>query len=784
MGGRHTNNRGISNRVPRDGNVDAKAHFERHLLITPSLLGQTIKIRAVEFLPGVHNPGADAALDYIIRGIEIACGDLGFDLNAGVIPGVAPVIATSDCSADFFGAGTGIFGTLATFAHKLSTLLAKSVCFDPSGRQTIIGVEKSIRRIKADAALRGEWERFMLHGSGIFFKDEPTESRLTKRQSELKVQLMSAIEVFGLAQEYGCHIAQHLSNDQRSSLPGSGIQGLADEIAWSISRFLGERGFAGNFLENRNTWMESGSGAVALLNGARVIRRVREVILTGTHEDQEPSCIDYVARLTALENSRVFTDHSLAARFYSQRALVGRLIPSIFGELKLRFWAGHKFGLKPATVETLTAGKTPDNQGLIEILTKNVVPARLEDEASFAKHVGNTVEKMRSSSSAVENALNAIRGKTGAQITAPDEYLKHFQEKSVLTFAKSVISRELGGIDPTIASSVAERLSIGRTDGTRAGLQDSIDVYSVMLEPICHKLGLPLHEGVVSGIAWNPASGAAQMSVSESESIILIPESIMMLCHFVSKLLALTLPVTVQGKRLAINCNPEAVLSGFRTDSRLQEYAAGAFAYCATWNKAVLKPLPPTKGDQRLLWYQLLMGTELFIVAHEYSHHICRHGVTSSLGVDGIADEESKEQELDADFFGAFLSPHVGTENRLMFARTGSAAVVALIAVDMLRRAREVLATGVERIFTSNTHPKLEERLVNIQGVRYDPREAQAVRANQGHFRAIMEGIWHTVLPKLKDMHKLGVRPLAVAPSESQWLPFDDAALAELKVAI
>ncbi len=47
-----------------------------------------------------------------------------------------------------------------------------------------------------------------------------------------------------------------------------------------------------------------------------------------------------------------------------------------------------------------------------------------------------------------------------------------------------------------------------------------------------------------------------------------------------------------------------------------------------------------------------------------------------------------------------------------------------------------------------------------------------------------MDGIWHTVLPKLKDMHKLGVRPLAVAPSESQWLPFDDAALAELKVAI
>lgn len=144
------------------------------------------------------------------------------------------------------------------------------------------------------------------------------------------------------------------------------------------------------------------------------------------------------------------------------------------------------------------------------------------------------------------------------------------------------------------------------------------------------------------------------------------------------------------------------------------------------------------------------MGTELFIVAHEYSHHIRRHGVASSLSVDGIAGEESKEQELEADFFGALLSAHVGTENRQMFARSGAAAVVALIAVDMLRRAREVLATGVERIFTSNTHAKLEERLLNIQGVRYDPREAQAVLAHQEHFKAIMDGIWHTVLPKSK----------------------------------
>jgi hypothetical protein len=83
--------------------------------------------------------------------------------------------------------------------------------------------------------------------------------------------------------------------------------------------------------------MESGAGAVALLNGARAIGRVREVILTGAHKDEEPSGVDYVARLTALEKSQVFADHPLAARFYSQRALVGHLIPYMFNELKMRF---------------------------------------------------------------------------------------------------------------------------------------------------------------------------------------------------------------------------------------------------------------------------------------------------------------------------------------------------------------------------------------------------------------------------------------------------------------
>jgi hypothetical protein len=87
------------------------------------VLGHAINIKAAEFLPDVHSPDAETALNYIASAVEIACDDLGLDIREGLVPGVAPTVAVESSSLDFFGAGTVIVGTLATFAHKLSTLL-------------------------------------------------------------------------------------------------------------------------------------------------------------------------------------------------------------------------------------------------------------------------------------------------------------------------------------------------------------------------------------------------------------------------------------------------------------------------------------------------------------------------------------------------------------------------------------------------------------------------------------------------------------------------------------
>lgn len=740
---------------------------EQHKFKTLSLLGQSIKIKVVEFLPGIHNTGAETALDFISRGIEIACESLGHDPSVGVIPGVAPVIGIGTSSQDFFSAGNGIFGTLATFADKLSTVLARSTCFDPAGHTLLLDDDRSLRLIKNDDYLRGEWERFFLYGARMFFKDEPPERALTKRRKDLKSQLMPAIETFGLAQEYG----QHIVRNARRTGEEKEIESFADGVALSIGQFLGARGFVGGtFSEYRNTWLESGAGTIALLSAVRCIRATRELLETGTYDQAGQSA--YVERLTALEASLTGADGVHQRRFAAQRRFVARVIINAFNELKLRFFAAHKAGFRPIRIDAIKR-KIEENSGLAEIITRDVggTGTSIADEKAFARYMGEEDTDLTANSKALEDALKSIRQGKNEPTFAPD-YLRHYQDRSVSEFAVSLVRGKVGIVDPAVESAVTKRLNVGRLDAVRAGLQDVINLHSILIEPMCQKLGFPLHNGIACGIAWNPASGAAQMTIGDGEGIILIPESVLMLCHFMGKFLAKALPVSKETERLAINLDPSVVLPKLEAEKSLLRYAAGAIGYCATWNRATLKPLPPTAGDERVLWYQLLVGTELFILAHEYAHHIYGHGVIESATTEGIPSDLSKVQELEADYLAAILTANIGVEKRLTFAQYGTAAVIALSAVDMLRRARNVLQTGKDDDFVSDTHPPLSERLVNLQRVTYDPREAESVRANQENCRALMDGIWGLLLPSIEELHKRGVRPLPVNREEAQWLPF------------
>jgi hypothetical protein len=163
------------------------------------------------------------------------------------------------------------------------------------------------------------------------------------------------------------------------------------------------------------------------------------------------------------------------------------------------------------------------------------------------------------------------------------------------------------------------------------------------------------------------------------------------------------------------------------------------------------------------------MATELFVIAHEYGHHIALHKMTDSASVDGVPD--AKIHELEADHLAALITAHLGAELRLQFAHCGSAGVITLIGTDMVRRVRSVLMTGEEEPFDSDTHPPLAHRLMMLETLRYDPRQAEAVHKARQHFVSIMEGLWELIVPDLKKMHARGIRPLPLR-RDRQWLPF------------
>jgi hypothetical protein len=150
---------------------------------------------------------------------------------------------------------------------------------------------------------------------------------------------------------------------------------------------------------------------------------------------------------------------------------------------------------------------------------------------------------------------------------------------------------------------------------------------------------------------------------------------------------------------------------------------------------------------------------ELFVVAHEFGHHIAKHSLEGSAAVDSESNLQSKIDELEADRIAALIVADFGAESQIHAAHSVAGGVVALVGLDLLRRTRSVLSTGRVQQIDSNTHPTLDQRLLVFDTLRYDPRNVEHVRSTRQNFRDILEGLWDLILPDLQAMHARGIRP-------------------------
>jgi hypothetical protein len=376
--------------------------------------------------------------------------------------------------------------------------------------------------------------------------------------------------------------------------------------------------------------------------------------------------------------------------------------------------------------------------------------------------------KMRSNA----NTVPILAMETGGNdLAIARDYLLQHQERSVRELAEHSFAR--AAVEPRVVEAATERLRIGRTTGPRHGFEDLLRNHCFLIEQECTNLKIPLHGGVACGVGWSPLRGPAQKPVLTTDaSMIIIPESALMLCHFFCKLLARSFLVKDTATGIAVNYGADEVIGRIRANKRLRRYAAGFLGFCASSNRRCLNRLKNATGLARSVWTNLLLSTEIFVIAHEYGHHIALHRAGDTLEFDGAPDDRMKVDELEADHLAALITGHFGARFQIPVAHSGAAGVVALVGTDMLRRARSVLATGYVQSSDSKTHPPLEHRLVMLETLRYDPRNVDGVRLMRQNFRDIMEGIWELVLPDLQKLYANGIRPAAASVRDSQWLPF------------
>jgi hypothetical protein len=168
----------------------------------------------------------------------------------------------------------------------------------------------------------------------------------------------------------------------------------------------------------------------------------------------------------------------------------------------------------------------------------------------------------------------------------------------------------------------------------------------------------------------------------------------------------------------------------------------------------------------------LIRAVELFALAHEYGHHVMRHGVSDTS--EGITD--SFVEEYQADIFARSACLAIGSRENPpnFYAMSGTGGVIILGALDLVRRAKAVLKTGSDQTTPRDRHPPFSDRIAHIGLLDQQlslPEQRQGAAIMRQCFVEIIEVIWETVRPDIVKLYAEGVRPTESTSDPGGWLP-------------
>lgn len=280
------------------------------------------------------------------------------------------------------------------------------------------------------------------------------------------------------------------------------------------------------------------------------------------------------------------------------------------------------------------------------------------------------------------------------------------------------------------------------------------------IEAICKRAAIPTREGVVFGVTPSFGAVANQSPVLTTDaSIIGLSIPFFVFCAAITKAMAKTLVYTRKDALLFVDNRPTSVSAKLISEPHVVEFWTRILRDFGgnVWPPNLEEP--SLNADEGTIRTDLLTGVELFSIAHEYGHHVLKHGVVTSTE----NSENALDQEHDADVFARI----VGLLNENQHARpspvsaSGAAAVLILGALDLVRRANCVLATGSDNPPPRKSHPPFRDRIAYIAGGDHlAPEQARAdLSVRRNNFCEIIEMVWAEVRPRLLSLHQQGLRP-------------------------
>jgi len=311
--------------------------------------------------------------------------------------------------------------------------------------------------------------------------------------------------------------------------------------------------------------------------------------------------------------------------------------------------------------------------------------------------------------------------------------------------------------------------------------------HSVMLdlkgkiEKACSTLGYDIRGGVSIGMLYGKGVEATQQSVMMTDmSVIMMTDHLHQLINRVAKLLALTIPFEIEGEQFRICEDISEVILSTNKNMVLRGYWAKMFIDYAE------NPVMPHVGEavivtgaqRQTMWSDLTEAMELFVVGHEYAHHILKHSLDGTASALGEAAGVAHKAETEADILGLMLSMNAGhdIDPPNIFAVYGIGAVAILSAMEYCRRGERLLRTGtLSAENTRDTHPALAARLTCLVKVvpelmkGYGPDQTIVVNRMHYLFARTIELAWESASGILSNAHREGARPITEV--SSGWLP-------------